>query len=193
MARDTESRRRLMRAPIVALFASVVLAPVPALAGASTSHEVPACSASRLTFSLGTTQRYSARPFDGLTSVTWIRVTNGGGTCRFPASPSVTFEFNSYTTSPGLFSAAASSGADGATEILAARGRANLVAYVRHVPAARNGYCAPRRALAIALLLPDRDGGFVRYLFPRRINAVCSNQEPAASNFGIVWQGRWAP
>lgn len=180
------------------LFAGLLLVSsdeVPSSAGASVTTSIPVCAASRLTFSLGPTQRYSpARPLKaGLTSVTWIHVANGGGTCRFPASPSVSFDFSPYGAAPGLFSANVPSNADGATEVLAASERTNLVAYVRVVPLSRRGRCAPRAARAIALILGQRGGGFARYLFPRRIGMVCSNQDPSASNFGIVWQNRWVP
>ena len=123
--------------------------------------------------------------------MTWIRVANGGGSCRFRALPSVSFDFSPYNSSSGLFSATASAGAAGASEILAAHGRTNLIAYVRVVATADRGYCAPRTALAVALILGERGGGSTRYLFPRRIGAVCSNQAAAASNFGVVWQNRW--
>jgi hypothetical protein len=167
---------------------------VPGFVGASATKPIPVCSASRLTFALGPTQRYSAaRPFrGGLTSITWIRITNGGGTCRFPVSPSVSFDFSQYNSASSLFSAIVPAGAAGATEVLAAGGRANLVAYVRVVPLSRYGFCEPRTALAIAVILSQRER-LARYLFPRRIGTVCSNQDPAASNFGVVWQNWWVP
>lgn len=190
MVRERGTRRILVKRSI-AVLAMVVATTVPVAAGATGS--LPACAASRLTFALGPTHRYSAiRPFrGGLTSVTYIRVTNDGGTCRFPVPPSVSFDFSPYNASAGFFSATASAGGVGATEILAAGRRANLVAFVRAVSAAQRGYCEPRAALGIALILNQRGVGTARYLFPRRIGAVCSNQVPASSNFGVVWQNHW--
>lgn len=181
-----------MRRSIVGLLlAASCIAPV--LAGAAATRSLPSCSASRLTFALGPTRRYAVRPLRGsLTSITRIFVSNDGGVCRFPVSPSVSFDFARYGSAPGLFSATTSSGAADAAEILAAHGRTSLIAYVRGVTPTRRGYCAPRTARAIALILSQRGGGFTRYLFPRRIGMVCSNQDPAASNFGVVWQNRWA-
>ena len=181
-----------MRRSIVALVL-VVTASVSVAAGAGATRSLPACAASRLIFALGPSHRYSpARPSrGGLTSVTYIRVTNDGGTCRFPVSPSVSFDFSPYNATTGTFSATASAGGVGATEILAAGQGTNLVAYVRAVSAAQSGYCEPHTARGVALIISQRGRGSARYLFPRRIGGVCSNQAPAASNFGIVWQNHW--
>lgn len=181
----------MKRSIVVLVMAVATFAPVAAGAGATGT--VPVCSASRLTFSLGPTHRYSAvRPLrGGLTSVTYVRVSNDGATCRFPVSPSVSFDFSPYNSPFGLFSATTSAGGIGATEVLAAGRRTNLIAYVRVVTAAEHGYCEPRTALGVALVLSQRGRGDVRYLFPRRIGAVCSNQSPSASNFGVVWQNHW--
>ena len=163
---------------------------VPSMAGAATVTSPPACAPSRLTFALGPTQRYSTRPFRGLTSITWIRVTNAGPACRFGVSASLRFDFSPYDATSGLFSAAAAA-KSGASEVLAAREHTSLVAYVRVVPIARRGYCEPRTARGIALILGARGGGSTRYLFPRRISSVCSNPASGASNFGVVWLNRW--
>ena len=174
----------------IAVLVMVVATFVPVAAGAGATDSLPTCATSRLTFTLGPTQRYSpARPLrGGLTSVTYVRITNDGGTCRLPVPPSVSFDFSSYNASSGLYSATASAGV---TEILAAGRRTNLVAYVRVVPATQRGYCEPRAARGIAVILALRGAGTARYVFPRRIGAVCSNPARAASNFGVVWQNHW--
>ncbi|MHB8827141.1 MAG: hypothetical protein ACYC5Z_05720 [Acidimicrobiales bacterium] len=191
MASGAESRRFLVGRVIAGLLL-VSSSLVPSLAGATTKNSLPACTPSRLTFALGSTQRYTATRSirGGLTSITRIRVTNAGPTCRFGSSVSLRFDFSPYDATPGLFSAAATA-KSGASEVLTAGERTSLVAYVRDVSSARDGYCEPRTAQGVALIIGARGGGYSRYLFPRRISSVCSNPASAASNFGVVWQDRW--
>ena len=162
----------------------------PATAFAAGTSPTPVCSLSRFTLALGPTRL--APPAEvlrgDLTSMTWIRVTNDGPTCRLLVRPTVSFDFSAYTAETSLFSAPTSARYVGPASLLRAGERVSLVVSVHAVEATRRGYCEPRTALAVAVTLGREDQGNTRDLFPRTIRAVCANPAPTASNFTVAWR-----
>jgi hypothetical protein len=176
---------------------SLLAGPLTASASrASAVTVVPTCSSSQFTIAMGVTHRYPlARPMrGGLTSMTWVYLTNNRATCRLEAgTPSVSFDFTPHFMSlaSGLFSPSVSASPGGYRETVKSGLRVALIIFVRAYSISDVRTCEPKTAYGIALNFLTKNQGEMQALFPRTIAGVCSNSKYAVSSFGAGWANRW--
>jgi hypothetical protein len=184
--------RRLIAA---ALMLGVVVVPLASPEVTAGAANVPLCSASQISVSLGATQRWTIdKPMRGdLVSVTAIDFTNHGATCRLAKSgPSVRFLWMPNTTvntAPRHTVAVTAQAPQGLIPLK--RGKtAALNLFVRGAPSTKQA-CHPVAAAAIEVSGVDGGGGWAH--FSRTITHVCTNLAFQSASYGAGWQQYWGP
>jgi hypothetical protein len=193
---ETVTLRRwfLMRkliASVLVLAAAVV--PLASSEVTVDAANVPLCSASQISVSLGATQRWTlAKPMRGdLVSLTAIDFTNHGPTCQLARSgPSVRFRWMPNTSVSTALQRTAAVAARASRGLLPLkRGKTDTLNLFVRGAASTQQACHPVTAAAIEVSGVDGAAGWSH--FSRTIAHVCTNPALQSANYGVGWQQYW--